>query len=637
MDWACKTALVTGGGSGIGRALCLALSAKGCRVTVVDVNLKAAEGTVKAITDEGRNAIAVECNVQSDAAQEAAFKRHLAAWNCLDIAILNAGIFEKADFVDSKDSSWQATLDVNLRAALVGTRLAAQVMKSQKARGQDTGVILLMASAGGLFPMPIAPVYAASKAGLVHFTRSISGTLAKSGVRLCCLCPQPVDTPMVSTMQSLGLPMPETGASLLTPQRIVEASVGMLEDESAYGRILMVHVNGKLYEWTPPKGNLKQSSAGRASGASQATVGAHGDLARWASGSVPSKRSKLQVHRLSSDFRAATRVVSEPLPAPNAIPPGHVLVRRAYAGINASDINYTAGRYFGSPEIAAKRLPFDAGFESVGAVAATGPDVSGLRVGQPVAELAYGAFSEWAVVPARHALPVPVLAPEIVALLTSGLTASIGLQEAGRMRSGETVLVTAAAGGVGQFVVQLAKQAGNTVIATCGSDDKASLLRRLGADRIINYRKESLKEVLKKEYPKGIDLIWESVGGDMFMTCTRALAQGGRLIVIGMMSQYSDGWGASQVAPGLPEMLLWKSATLVGFFLLHYAPLYKKHLQKLVAGWQSGKLHVSTDAQQFRGLEEIAAAQDRLHSGQSIGKLCIQIASDLPAHVQSRM
>ena len=77
-----------------------------------------------------------------------------------------------------------------------------------------------------------------------------------------------------------------------------------------------------------------------------------------------------------------------------------------------------------------------------------------------------------------------------------------GLQEAGRMRSGETVLVTAAAGGVGQFVVQLAKQAGNTVIATCGSDDKARLLKRLGADRIINYRKESIKEVLKREYPK---------------------------------------------------------------------------------------------------------------------------------------
>ena len=77
-----------------------------------------------------------------------------------------------------------------------------------------------------------------------------------------------------------------------------------------------------------------------------------------------------------------------------------------------------------------------------------------------------------------------------------------GLQVAGRMRSGETVLVTAAAGGVGQFVVQLAKQAGNTVIATCGSENKARLLRRLGADRIVNYRQESLKDVLRTEFPK---------------------------------------------------------------------------------------------------------------------------------------
>lgn len=70
---------------------------------------------------------------------------------------------------------------------------------------------------------------AAAQAGLVHFTRSISGRLAKSGVRLCCLCPQPVDTPMVSTMQSLGLPMPETGASLLTPLRVSQLALCWLQ------------------------------------------------------------------------------------------------------------------------------------------------------------------------------------------------------------------------------------------------------------------------------------------------------------------------------------------------------------------------------------------------------------------------
>lgn len=84
------------------------------------------------------------------------------------------------------------------------------------------------------------------------------------------------------------------------------------------------------------------------------------------------------------------------------------------------------------------------------------------------------------------------------------------------MRKGETVLVTAAAGGVGQFVVQLAKRAGCTVAVTCGSPDKASLLRRLGADRVINYREESLKEVLKKEFSKARP--WQALCLQAFVT-----------------------------------------------------------------------------------------------------------------------
>lgn len=77
-----------------------------------------------------------------------------------------------------------------------------------------------------------------------------------------------------------------------------------------------------------------------------------------------------------------------------------------------------------------------------------------------------------------------------------------GLEVAGQMTTSETILVTAAAGGTGQFAVQLAKAAGNHVIATCGGNDKAELLQRLGADRIINYREEKIADVLKREYPK---------------------------------------------------------------------------------------------------------------------------------------
>jgi len=142
------------------------------------------------------------------------------------------------------------------------------------------------------------------------------------------------------------------------------------------------------------------------------------------------------------------------------------------------------------------------------------------------------------------------------------------------MKSGETVLVTAAAGGTGQFAVQvyvlklfkvlsigyiflfhlwkylcqlkidfkrfsmqLAKLSGNKVIATCGGSEKAKLLKELGVDRVIDYKSENIKTVLKKEFPKGVNIIYESVGGQMFDMCLNALAVYGRLIVIGMISQ----------------------------------------------------------------------------------------------------
>jgi NADPH:quinone reductase-like Zn-dependent oxidoreductase len=120
-------------------------------------------------------------------------------------------------------------------------------------------------------------------------------------------------------------------------------------------------------------------------------------------------------------------------------------------------------------------------------------------------------FSEYAVVQSRRALKVPCAAPEVVALLTSGLTASLALEEVGRLqlpgnishnnshvtgsaaessrqRKQKTVLVTAAAGGTGQFAVQFAKLAGCHVVATCGGAAKAQLLRQLGVDRVIDYK-----------------------------------------------------------------------------------------------------------------------------------------------------
>lgn len=255
----------------------------------------------------------------------------------------------------------------------------------------------------------------------------------------------------------------------------------------------------------------------------------------------------------------------------------------------------------GTAEAARRALPYDAGFESVGVVVAAAPDCrASLPPGTAVAAMD-GGFAEYGVCPARRALRVPAPTPEALALLTSGLTAAIALEQSAGLRlplelppgvprpppargggSGpsnhhqqrRTVLVTAAAGGTGQFAVQLAALAGCRVVATCGGDGKAALLRRLGADAVINYKREpNLRAAFKAAAPSGFDVIYESVGGDMFEAAAASLADRGTLIVIGMMGAYSSGWKPSR-HDGLAERLLWKSASVAGFFLLRHAPLW---------------------------------------------------------------
>ena len=107
------------------------------------------------------------------------------------------------------------------------------------------------------------------------------------------------------------------------------------------------------------------------------------------------------------------------------------------------------------------------------------------------------------------------------------------------------MLVTAAAGGTGQFAVQLAKLAGCHVIGTCSTDEKAAFLQRIGCDQPINYKRESLQQVLREEYPGGVGVVHEGVGGEVFNTCVKNLAVKGRLVVIGFIDSYqSSGFSA---------------------------------------------------------------------------------------------
>ncbi|CAG2175743.1 unnamed protein product, partial [Oppiella nova] len=193
---------------------------------------------------------------------------------------------------------------------------------------------------------------------------------------------------------------------------------------------------------------------------------------------------KLSVFKITPNFREAVKVVSVPLVAPGD---DQVLIRNIYAGVNAADVGTTAGLFNPNAE-----LPFDVGLEALGVIEAVGKNVTAHTVGQYV--IAFGAnhtkefaYAEYLYVKPEDMIPVPSLKPEFLGLLVSGLTATIGLDELGRIQKGDKVLITASAGGTGHIGVQWAKRKGAYVIGLTSSPEKAKLLTELGTDRVIDY------------------------------------------------------------------------------------------------------------------------------------------------------
>ncbi len=107
-------------------------------------------------------------------------------------------------------------------------------------------------------------------------------------------------------------------------------------------------------------------------------------------------------------------------------------------------------------------------------------------------------------------------------------------------------------------------------------------------------------------------------------------------VIIGMMSQYKGGWTPLEHA-GLPEALLWKGATLTGFFLLHHMAAMPRHLTRLMSAWRNGSLQVAMDPTPFQGLASVAQAVDHLQSGNSIGQVYVQLADDVPRGSKCKM
>lgn len=217
--------------------------------------------------------------------------------------------------------------------------------------------------------------------------------------------------------------------------------------------------------------------------------------------------------------------VPEPEPKSN-----EVLVRIKAAGLNFIDVYFREGRY-------PSKLPFIIGQEAAGIVEKVGSEVSSLEPGDRVAYTGLqGAYADRAAVPADRLVKVPVGVSfeQAAALMLQGMTAHYLVKSTYPLKAGETCLIHAAAGGVGQLLVQMAKMIGATVIATAGTDQKCEIARRAGADHIINYEKQDFEEEAKRlTAGKGVNVVYDGVGKATFEKGLNVLHPRGYMVLFG--------------------------------------------------------------------------------------------------------
>ncbi len=304
-------------------------------------------------------------------------------------------------------------------------------------------------------------------------------------------------------------------------------------------------------------------------------------------------------------------VEDAPVPEPDD---QQVLVRVTRAGVNFADTHARENTY-----LARYELPLVPGAEVVGVVERDG---AGFRAGQRVVGLVgTGGYAEYAAAPAATTFAVPdgVSDATALALLLQGLTAWHLYTTCARIAPGESVVVHAAAGGVGSLAVQLGKPLGaGRVIATASSEEKRALALELGADAAVDGRREDLEEALiEANGGERVDVVFEMAGGRVFDASLAALAPLGRLVTYGIASGEPN-----TVSTGA---LMRKSRAVIGFWLFHClrrpAELVDAPLQDLFARAAAGELRVVEGA--AYPLSEVRRAHEDLQARRTSGKLVL--------------
>lgn len=238
----------------------------------------------------------------------------------------------------------------------------------------------------------------------------------------------------------------------------------------------------------------------------------------------------LVVEKLSDDF-SGVALRSLPTPSPG---PSQVLVRVRAAALNFPDVLLTQGNYQFKPE-----LPFVPGLEAAGEVAAVGTDVHHVKPGDAVVAQRRqgGALARMMIAEADEVRPMPANLEwgEAAAYSAAGMTAFVSLVHRAQIAAGETLLVHGASGGTGLATVQLGRHLGARVIATGRSPEKLEVARAMGAHEVIQVGANLRDEILRVTDGKGVDVVFDTIGGDVFDASLRAMAWGGRLLVVGFL------------------------------------------------------------------------------------------------------
>jgi len=293
---------------------------------------------------------------------------------------------------------------------------------------------------------------------------------------------------------------------------------------------------------------------------------------------------------------------------------GQVTLRQEAAGLNYIDVYHRIGLY-------PQPLPFTPGVEGAGVVEAVGPGVTGLKAGDRVAYAGpTGGYADVRVIDADRLVKVPdsISGEQAASMMLKGMTAHMLLRSVHRVEPGETILIHAAAGGVGLIVCQWAKALGATVIGTVGSDEKAELARAHGCDHPIVYtRQDFAAEVERITEGKKLPVVYDSVGKDTFLKSLDCLRPRGLMVSFGNAS--------GPVDPVPPGILAQKgSLFLTRPTLVHYIATRAELLARAgdVLGWiAAGELKLRVDSE--FPLAEAAEAHRKLESRATSGKLLL--------------